>query len=124
MYAQLSMCFFLQTPSASSRAFSSTRVTPMTMVMDEFITQKLTSIKRTFDALTERLADPDVINDRKQMLVVSRERAIAAVAIAFTTTHTHTHTHTHTRTHTHLQDSRLVPAHLALRLTHGGDLPP
>jgi peptide chain release factor 1 len=43
--------------------------------LDEFLLQKLESIKRTFDALTERLADPDVGNDRKQMLSISRERA-------------------------------------------------
>jgi len=45
------------------------------MAMDDFLTRKLDGIKRTFDALTERLADPDVANDRKQMLVLSRERA-------------------------------------------------
>ena len=45
------------------------------MVLDSFLRQKLESIKRTFDALTERLADPDVANDRKQMLTLSRERA-------------------------------------------------
>eukprot|EP01039_Chlorochromonas_danica_P005616 gene5614-6185_t len=43
--------------------------------MDEFLQHKLDGIKRTFDALTERLADPDVSNDRKQMLSLSRERA-------------------------------------------------
>ena len=46
-----------------------------TMVMDDFLVRKLDGIKRTFDALTERLADPDVANDRKQMLTLSRERA-------------------------------------------------
>lgn len=45
------------------------------MAVDAFLIQKLDSIKRTFDALTERLADPDVANDRKQMLTLSRERA-------------------------------------------------
>jgi peptide chain release factor 1 len=45
------------------------------MALDQFLLQKLDSIKRTFDALTERLADPDLANDRKQMLAVSRERA-------------------------------------------------
>ena len=45
------------------------------MALDDFFMQRLDSIKRTFDALTERLADPDVANDRKQMLVLSRERA-------------------------------------------------
>jgi peptide chain release factor 1 len=45
------------------------------MSIDNFLVQKLESIKRTFDALTERLADPDVANDRKQMLTLSRERS-------------------------------------------------
>jgi protein subunit release factor A len=43
--------------------------------IDEFVLQKLESIRRTFSALTERLADPDLANDRKEMLVVSRERS-------------------------------------------------
>lgn len=47
----------------------------LSMVLDSFLVQKLDSIRRTFDALTERLADPDVGNDRKQMLTLSRERA-------------------------------------------------
>ncbi len=37
--------------------------------------KKLEGIKRTFDGLTERLADPDMANDRKAMLTCSRERA-------------------------------------------------
>eukprot|EP00596_Hydrurales_sp_CCMP1899_P008667 CAMPEP_0119038660 /NCGR_PEP_ID=MMETSP1177-20130426/7712_1 /TAXON_ID=2985 /ORGANISM="Ochromonas sp, Strain CCMP1899" /LENGTH=365 /DNA_ID=CAMNT_0007001531 /DNA_START=245 /DNA_END=1342 /DNA_ORIENTATION=- len=45
------------------------------MALDTFFIQRLDSIKRTFEALTERLSDPDVANDRKQMLVLSRERA-------------------------------------------------
>lgn len=45
------------------------------MALDDFLIKKLDSIKRTFDALTERLADPDVANDRKQMLLISRERS-------------------------------------------------
>ena len=32
-------------------------------------------MSRTFDALTERLADPDLANNRAEMLRVSRERA-------------------------------------------------
>ena len=51
------------------------RIVTPTMVMDDFLVRKLDGIKRTFDALTERLADPDVANDRKQMLTLSRERA-------------------------------------------------
>eukprot|EP00600_Ochromonadales_sp_CCMP1393_P011331 CAMPEP_0175003056 /NCGR_PEP_ID=MMETSP0005-20121125/4021_1 /TAXON_ID=420556 /ORGANISM="Ochromonas sp., Strain CCMP1393" /LENGTH=364 /DNA_ID=CAMNT_0016258099 /DNA_START=79 /DNA_END=1173 /DNA_ORIENTATION=+ len=45
------------------------------MTLDGFIQNKLDSVKRTFDALTERLGDPDVTSDRKQLLDVSRERA-------------------------------------------------
>ena len=45
------------------------------MALDDFFMKRLDSIKRTFEALTERLADPDVANDRKQMLILSRERA-------------------------------------------------
>ena len=47
----------------------------LSMSLDSFLLQKLDSIQRTFSALTERLADPDLANDRKQMLSVSRERA-------------------------------------------------
>ena len=43
--------------------------------MDPFMLKKLEGIKRTFDGLTERLADPDMVNDRKAMLTCTRERA-------------------------------------------------
>lgn len=43
--------------------------------MDPFMLKKLEGIKRTFDGLTERLADPDMVNDRKSMLTCTRERA-------------------------------------------------
>eukprot|EP01032_Pedospumella_encystans_P035496 gene35496-40152_t len=45
------------------------------LALDTFVCERLTSIVRNFDALTERLADPDVANDRKQMLELSRERS-------------------------------------------------
>jgi peptide chain release factor 1 len=45
------------------------------MAMDDFMIKKLEGIRRTFDGLTERLADPDMANDRKAMLSASRERA-------------------------------------------------
>ena len=51
------------------------RSSQLNMALDSFIISKLESIKRTFAALTERLSDPDVSNDRKQMLTLSRERA-------------------------------------------------
>lgn len=47
----------------------------LSMTMDQFITEKLNSIKRTYDALTERLSDPDLSSDRKQLLIISRERS-------------------------------------------------
>ena len=45
------------------------------MAFDDFIAQKLDSITRSYDALTERLADPDVANDRALLLSLSRERS-------------------------------------------------
>lgn len=42
------------------------RKSALLMAMDEFFVQKLDSMQRTFSALTERLADPDVANDRYQ----------------------------------------------------------
>jgi len=58
----------------------------MRMVMDDFMLQKLSSIKRTFDALTERISDPDILNDRVQALSLTRERsAIESTVEAFET---------------------------------------
>ena len=66
----------LGSPSAScGRRVARHGRSSLSMVLDSFLMQKLDSIRRTFDALTERLADPDVGNDRKQMLTLSRERA-------------------------------------------------
>ena len=45
------------------------------MVLDEFVVEKLKGMSKSFDALTERLADPDLVSNRKEMLRVSRERA-------------------------------------------------
>ena len=62
----------------------SSRRMEISMVMDEFVEKKLDSIKRTFNALTERLSDPDLANDRKQMLTISRERSsMEPTVIAF-----------------------------------------
>ena len=54
--------------------FRAKRLCPR-MALDDFMTLKLNSIVQHFDVLTERLADPDLANDRKQMLDVSRERS-------------------------------------------------
>jgi peptide chain release factor 1 len=61
-------CFHI--PRKSFRCSSTLR-----MAMDDFMIKKLEGIRRTFDGLTERLADPDMANDRKAMLSASRERA-------------------------------------------------
>lgn len=45
------------------------------MALDTYVADKLNNLVRNFDALTERLADPDVANDRKQLLSISRERS-------------------------------------------------
>jgi hypothetical protein len=58
--------------AASSR---SGRKAVLDMAMEPFFERKLESIQRTFDGLTERLADPDMAEDRKVMLTLSRERA-------------------------------------------------
>jgi len=56
------------------------------LALDVFVSERLTSIVRNFDALTERLADPDVANDRKHMLGLSRERSsIEQTVLSFQT---------------------------------------
>jgi len=65
----------LHCSSQRYRAAVPGRKADLRMELDTFLIQKLESIKRTFGALTERLADPDIGSDRKQMLLLSRERA-------------------------------------------------
>lgn len=43
--------------------------------MDDFLLDQLTSIDRTFNELTERLGDPDVLSNPKLIMDVSKERA-------------------------------------------------
>lgn len=45
------------------------------MALDNFVVEKLNNICRNFDALTERLSDPDISSDRHQLLLLSKERA-------------------------------------------------
>lgn len=45
------------------------------MALESFFLERLENIKRNFDAVTERLSDPDVVNDRKLLLSLSRERS-------------------------------------------------
>jgi peptide chain release factor 1 len=46
----------------------------VSMALQEFFVEKLDNIRRTFEGITGRLADPDVLNDRKVLLSLSRER--------------------------------------------------
>jgi peptide chain release factor 1 len=45
------------------------------MSLDPFVCDKLDSIQRNFEALTERLADPDISSNRQQVMSLSKERA-------------------------------------------------
>lgn len=45
------------------------------VMLDDFLISKLESIELQFDALTERLSDPDIVKDQKEMLTVTRERS-------------------------------------------------
>lgn len=45
------------------------------MGLDPYVLDKLNSIRRNVDALNERLADPDIANNRSMMLSLSKERA-------------------------------------------------
>lgn len=67
--------FSLGYVSSKSAFIVKKEYTIVKMAMDDFMQKKLDSIKRTFDALTERLTDPDVVNDRVQSLSISRERS-------------------------------------------------
>ena len=44
-------------------------------MLDDFLVQKLQGIQSQYNALTERLGDPDLIENRTEMLTVTRERA-------------------------------------------------
>jgi peptide chain release factor 1 len=51
------------------------------MALDPFVLEKLQNIRRNFEALTERLADPDIANDRSLMLKLSRERSASEQSV-------------------------------------------
>jgi hypothetical protein len=53
----------------------SPRVAKLPMVIDAFMLSKLEKIKQSFDALTERLSEPDVMNDSNEFISISKERA-------------------------------------------------
>lgn len=49
--------------------------TALQMAMDESMANRLTGIKRSYQALTERLGDPDVVNDSNLLRKVMSERS-------------------------------------------------
>lgn len=59
------------TPITSAAASSSA----LSMAMDNAMVDRLTGIKRSYMALTERLADPDVIADSKLLMKVMSDRS-------------------------------------------------
>ena len=51
------------------------------MALDEFMREQLEGMQRTFDELTARLADDDVIGDPTLLRTVSSQRARAEEAV-------------------------------------------
>ena len=51
------------------------------MAIDDFVIQKLQLIQNTYDALSERLGDPDVLNDQTLLLSTTQERASIEKAV-------------------------------------------
>ena len=54
---------------------SNLRKGPLFMALDGYVVDRLKSMQRNFKELTERLGDPDVINNTKLLTEVSQERA-------------------------------------------------
>jgi len=54
---------------------ASTSVDPNTAAGSAGMIRKLESTKLTFDSLTEQLADPDVVNDSKELMRISKLRS-------------------------------------------------
>ena len=55
--------------------------TPARMTQDSFVAKQLEAIRVTFDELTVRLADPDVIGDSKLLNQISSQRASKQTAV-------------------------------------------
>ena len=45
------------------------------MAMDDAMVERLNGIKRSYQALTERLGDPDVIADSKMLMKIMSDRS-------------------------------------------------
>lgn len=54
---------------------ASSKCTVLNMVIDEAMTGRLEGIRRSYQAMTERLGDPDVINDSNLLRKVMSERS-------------------------------------------------
>eukprot|EP00629_Pelagomonadales_sp_RCC1024_P012096 CAMPEP_0119268036 /NCGR_PEP_ID=MMETSP1329-20130426/5960_1 /TAXON_ID=114041 /ORGANISM="Genus nov. species nov., Strain RCC1024" /LENGTH=385 /DNA_ID=CAMNT_0007267987 /DNA_START=70 /DNA_END=1223 /DNA_ORIENTATION=+ len=57
-----------------------TRAAPL-RALDQFLVTRLDEMRNTFDELTARLADPDVLGDNKLMTRVSKQRADAEATV-------------------------------------------
>ena len=78
---------------ATTKAFSPTRQhsishhvphSKLCMAMDDAMIERLSGIRRSYQALTERLGDPDVIADSKLLMKVMSDRSKSeAVVTAF-----------------------------------------
>jgi hypothetical protein len=55
--------------------FSHARSTELHMAMDDAMINRLDGIRRSYQALTERLADPDVIADSNLLMKVMSDRS-------------------------------------------------
>ena len=63
------------TPIASTLPEKTTSSTSISMALDDAMMSRLDGIRRSFQALTERLADPDVLGDSKLLQKVMSDRA-------------------------------------------------
>lgn len=58
--------------------------TSLSMVLDSAMKSRLEGINRSYQALTERLADPDVIGDSNLLMQVMKDRSMSEeVVMAF-----------------------------------------
>eukprot|EP00903_Cladosiphon_okamuranus_P009975 g9461.t1 len=62
-------------PRRRAAATSRQGARPLRMALDDFVLDQLSGIDRTFNELTERLGDPDVLANPKLIMEVSQERA-------------------------------------------------
>ena len=51
------------------------------MALDSFMLNRLDEIRGTFEELTERLADPDVLSDSAMMMRISKQRSSAEATV-------------------------------------------